>query len=120
MAKAQSVKIFTSDIIYKLVEAIEAYAKAEAGPVFSGELEILKVFGTEGKRQIVGGRVTAGVIKTGSEINIQRGENISGEGRIINVQEKKIDVAEAKENSECGLLVDSETKIRVGDKIKAL
>ncbi len=120
VAKAQSVKIFTSDIIYKLVEAIEAYTKAEAGPVFSGELEILRVFGTEGKRQIVGGRVTAGVIKTGSEINIQRGESISGVGRIINVQEKRIDVSEAKENSECGLLVDSETKIRVGDKIKAL
>ncbi len=120
VAKAQNVKIFTSDIIYKLVEAIEEYNKAVSGPAFFGELEILKVFGAEGKRQIVGGQVTSGIIKTGSEINIERGETISGVGRVINLQENKRDVSEVKENSECGLLVESETKIRVGDKIKAL
>jgi len=120
LAKAHGIKMFVSDIIYKLVESIEIYNKEQLGPVFSGELDVLKVFGEESKRQIIGGRVAFGFIRTGSEIHIERNDSSLGVGRILNLQERKTDVSEVKEGTECGLLILSETKIRAGDKIKTL
>ncbi len=119
-AKIQSVNLFNSDIIYKLVEAIEGYIKEKIGTVFTGELEVLKVFSEDGKKQIIGGKVIHGAIKNGSEIRIERNLNLLPGGRILNTQEQKKDVSEIKEGLEGGMLIESETKIRVGDKIKAL
>jgi len=120
LAKAHDVKIFTSDIIYKLVESLDEYAKILSGPVFSGELEVLRLFTEEGRRQVVGGRVITGAVKTGSEFSLERNSNILSQGRILNVQENKKDIIEAKEGEECGLLVELETRVRAGDKIKVV
>jgi len=120
LAKIHDIKIFTSDIIYKLVESLEEYIKFIKGPEIVGELKVLKVFGEAEKNQIIGGVVESGIIKSGSEILVERGEGKLGSGKIINLQEKKEDIGEVGEGVECGLLIDSTIKIKVGDKIKAL
>ena len=120
LAKAQGVQIFSNDVIYKLVEEIDKYKKEKDGPVYVGELEILRVFGNEGKKQIIGGIVKAGEIKNGCEVNIVRNDSVEGQGRIVNVQAGKKDVTSILEGTEGGLLLDSETRVRTGDRIKAL
>ncbi len=120
LAKAQSVQIFSNDVIYKLVDEIDKYKKEKDGPIYVGELEILRVFGNEDKKQIIGGVVKSGEIKTGCEVRIIRSENIVGEGKIVNVQTDKKDVSSISEGAEGGLLLDSETRVRAGDRIKAL
>lgn len=119
-AKAQSVQIFSNDVIYKLVEEIDKYKKEKDGPIYVGELEILRVFGNEDKKQIIGGIVKVGEIKIGCEVRIVRDESIVGEGRIVNVQTNKKDVPSILEGTEGGLLLDSETRVQAGDRIKAL
>ncbi|OGY57893.1 MAG: hypothetical protein A3D47_01265 [Candidatus Colwellbacteria bacterium RIFCSPHIGHO2_02_FULL_43_15] len=118
LAKAQNLKLFTSDIIYKLVESIDEYRKVLVGPVFLGELEVLRFFSQDGKEQVVGGKVVMGGIKPGSDFRLVRNEEFLSQGKIINVQEKRKDVIEAKEGVECGLLIELDTKVRAGDKIK--
>ncbi|MBI1838936.1 MAG: GTP-binding protein [Candidatus Colwellbacteria bacterium] len=118
LAKIHKIKIFTSDIIYKLLEETDAHLKGQRGPVVIGELEILKVFGDSGKRQIVGGKVLTGVIRVGSVIQVERNSSPLGEGKIVNVQEGKKDVREVGAGVECGMLIESEARIKPGDIIK--
>ncbi|MEK7195991.1 MAG: translation initiation factor IF-2 [Patescibacteria group bacterium] len=120
LAKAQSVQIFSNDIIYKLVEEIDKYKKEKDGPVYVGELDILRVFGNKDKKQIIGGVVKVGEIRVGSDVRIIRNESVLGEGKIVNVQAGKKDVPSIPEGTEGGLLLDSETRVRAGDRIKAL
>ncbi len=64
--------------------------------------------------------VKTGLIKTNADIQIERNEKILGDGRIINLQEDRKDIAEVGESKECGLLVESDVKISSGDILKIL
>ncbi|HEY4496891.1 MAG TPA: translation initiation factor IF-2, partial [Candidatus Paceibacterota bacterium] len=118
LADVHKIKIFKSAIIYKLVEEIEAYLKGEAETEPIGSLEILKVFEEKGRRRVIGGRVVGGVIKNNADIQIERNGNIVGEGRVINIQSQKKDVAQIEEG-ECGMLIETEARISSGDTLKA-
>jgi len=117
LAKAQGVKIITSEIIYELLKSLEEEFKKFEEPAIKGQLEILAVFGKKEGKQIVGGRVIGGFFTGNSKVQIQRQEQAIGEGKIINLQCKKQDVKEVGEGSECGLLLDSGTAINVGDQL---
>jgi translation initiation factor IF-2 len=117
-AQIKNVKIISSEIIYKIVEEIEARLKELRGAIVAGELEILRVFETEGRRVVLGGRVVTGTIKVGVEARVERRGGAVATVRIINLQENRKDVAEVKEGTECGMLVESDAKIQPGDRIK--
>lgn len=118
LAKAQSVKIITSEIIYELLKNLEEEFKTLEEPVINGQLEILGVFGKKsGKRQVIGGKVTLGDFKNNSKVKIQRQEQIIGETKIVNIQRQKQDIGQINEGEECGMLVESETTINIGDKL---
>ncbi len=118
LAQAQHVEIITSDIIYRLVEALDLRLKAGEVKTPISELLVLKTFGTAGKRQIIGGRVTIGGLKNNTAVKIERVGSIVGEGRVLNVQLDRKDVPEAPTGTECGLLFESETTVRAGDKLQ--
>jgi translation initiation factor IF-2 len=100
------------------LKELEDIIKSAKEKESKGELEILGVFGKKaGKRQVVGGKIIKGILPKNSEFEIFRGENSLGEGKIINLQKGKIDANEAKEGEECGLLVEAEKEILVGDKL---
>ncbi len=117
LAKAQGVKIITSEIIYELLKSLEEEFKKFEEPVINGQLEILAVFGKKEGKQIIGGKVITGTFKSNLKVEVQRQEQIIGEGRIVNLQCQKQDVKEVNESSECGLLLESETAINVGDQL---
>jgi translation initiation factor IF-2 len=84
-----------------------------------GELEVLGIFRKKsGKKQVVGGKIIKGILPKNSEFKIFRSENLIGEGKIVNLQKGKEDASEAKEGEECGLLVEAEKEILVGDVLK--
>jgi len=119
LADAQGTKIITSDIIYKLVEAIEAIDTAKDEAEKGGALEVLAVFsGTAGK-QTIGGKVTEGVINLGGRVEIERGDEVVGKGKIKSLQKDKVEAKEVEEGSQCGLVLETETKIEKGDLLKA-
>ncbi len=120
LARIHSIKIFSSDIIYKLVEELESYLKEKIGPEINGSLQVLKIFGGVDNRQIIGGKVIDGLVKNGSEIQIIRGDKILGIGKIVNLQEGKKDISEVVAGNECGILIDSDVKISPRDIIKSL
>ena len=124
LAEIYKVKIFMSDIIYELLKSLEAYLKSGSGPEAVGELEVLRVFDNKGKCQVVGCKVIGGLVRLGATVKIIRSDQTTGEasevgkGRISNLQSMKKDVKELK-SGECGILLDSETPVQIGDRIKA-
>ncbi|MFH1769058.1 MAG: translation initiation factor IF-2 [Parcubacteria group bacterium] len=107
MAERDGIRIETSNIIYKLVEAVRSVMtemlpiEVQRTPI--GELKVLAIFGMQGKSQIVGGRVTNGKVVRGSGIDVVRGGNILGAGKLGQLQQGKQDVSEVAEKNECGI-----------------
>ena len=83
-----------------------------------GRLSILAVFKVTEEGQIVGGRVKTGKIENGTEVRIVRDKDTIGEGKIVSLQQNKKDVSECAENFECGLKLETQTKIKVGDSLE--
>lgn len=116
-AKNQNVRVFSSDVIYELVEEIEKYIESVSVPLVGGRLEVLATFGKKDDKQVVGGKVIEGDIKMGKKVEIRRRGLLVGEGKIINLQMNKADAKEVPAGNECGLLMDSLATIKVGDEL---
>lgn len=121
-AQTSKIKIIKSNIIYKIIEEFEEVLKSTLTPkeekTLKGELEILAVFGKIKGRRIIGGKATAGKLTKNSKAEIWRQDAQIGTGKITNLQEQKQDVDSVKEGKECGLLIDTDVKIEIGDRIK--
>jgi len=124
LAEAQTVTIITSNIVYDLSKAVEEYLTGARGPAALGELEVLALFNKEKlEKQLVGGRVTSGLVRAKAPFEIvrragtaQTGAQASvGTGRILELREKKTDITQAEKGKEVGLLVSAQTAIQVGD-----
>lgn len=115
LAKAQNIKIIVSEIIYELIETINNEMKLIEKPQPLAELEILKIFSSKGKKQLIGGKVIFGSIKNNSRLKILRNNEEIGSGKITSLKRQKQEISEAKENEECGIMLESGVQINEGD-----
>jgi len=119
IAERERIKIMQFDVIYDLVEEIRKYmeklVKPEVVRVDLGKIKTLIVFLTEKNRQIVGGRVIEGEVKKGISIEIERGREVIGRGKLINLQRNKKDIEIGRKGEEVGMLYEGEIKIEKGD-----
>jgi translation initiation factor IF-2 len=119
MAETDAIEIQTYRIIYELIDDIKSRLENMLEPEVTrtdlGKMEVLAIFKTTKKDMIVGGKVTKGLLKKGTSLEIMRGENLIGSGNLINLQQNKVDVNEVKQNFECGITFEGETKIQIGD-----
>lgn len=124
LADAQSVEVITSNIVYDLAKAVEEFLTGARGPAAFGELEVLAVFGQDKlEKQLVGGRVAAGSFRPKATCEIVRPATDGGPagpvgtGRILELREKKSEIASAEAGKEIGVLISSQVLITVGDKL---
>ena len=119
LAKRENIKISIYEIIYQLIDdlsaALSGLLEPEIVEVELGRLEVLAIFRVTKKEQIVGGKATTGKIENGAEIRITRDKDTIGEGKITSLEQNKKDTSEVAENFECGLKVETPTKIQVND-----
>ena len=119
MADGSKVEIKNYKIIYELVEDIKNKLIDMMDPEIVrtdfGKMKVMAIFKTGKKDMIVGGKVSSGHITKGSQIEVMRNENVIGKGKLLNLQQNKIDVDEVEEGKECGVTFDGETKIKEGD-----
>jgi translation initiation factor IF-2 len=111
------VSLFT--VVYDLMDfmqkmLIEKTPKVKVEEMIA-RMKILKTFSIEKNRQIVGGRVEEGEVKSGTEFKIMRRTVEVGEGIIKEVQKLKKKVPNAGAGEECGLLAESKIEIAPGD-----
>lgn len=117
LSRAQHVKIISSDIIYRLVEALEEFAK-EGEKEEMSVLEVLVIFSQKGKKQLIGGKVVSGFFTLNQRFIFTRGDEEIGRGKIINLQQEKADCRKV-EKGECGMMVEASASISVSDMLVA-
>ena len=119
LAETSKVEIVTYNIIYKLVDAIKdrlsSMLPAEIVRTDSGRLSVLAIFKTGKHDMIVGGRVSEGKLLRGSLLEIKRGDEIVGQGKMLNLQQNKQNADEVGQGNECGVVYEGNVKIAVGD-----
>lgn len=123
LAMRDGTEIKTYKIIYDLIdyakEKIKENAPIETVKIVTGAAKILRIFSKNKDKQVVGGRVEEGEIKSGSIVEISRREALVGSGKIKELQNQKIKTDVVKIGQEFGMLVESKIDLVPGDFLKA-
>ncbi len=111
IAKEYGIDIKTYDIIYKVVEDMEAAMKGMLDPEYEekviGTAEIRQIFKFSKVGLIAGCHVTNGVVKVGAKARIIRDDIVVYNGSIKTLQHEKDQVKEMKKDMDCGLTLDN-------------
>ena len=122
-AKENGVEIRLYDIIYKVVEEMEAAMKGMLDPEFEekilGNAEIKQIFKFSKVGNIAGSLVTDGVITRNSKARIIRDDVVIYDGEIGSLQREKDSVKEVKKGLECGITIEGYNDIKPGDIIES-
>lgn len=122
-AATKGVEIRLYNIIYKVIEEIEAACKGLLDPEFeevvTGQAEVRTVFKISKVGTIAGCYVTDGVIERNSLVRILRDGVVIFEGKMASLKRFKDDVKEVKYGFECGIGIENYNDIKEGDVIEA-
>ena len=122
-AKEYGVDIKTYDIIYKLIEDMEASMKGMLEPEYEekvlGTLEIRQIFKFSKVGLIAGCHVLDGVVKNNSKARIIRDGIVVYNGSIKTLQHEKDQVKEVKKDMDCGTTLENCQDYKEKDIIEA-
>ena len=122
-AKEYGVEIRLYNIIYKVVEEIEAAMKGMLEPIFEekviGSAEVRQIFKFSKVGIIAGSYVIDGVIKRDAKARVIRDSVVIYDGEIGSIQREKDSVKEVKKGLECGITISNFNDIKVNDVIEA-
>ncbi|HUI02605.1 MAG TPA: translation initiation factor IF-2 [Acidimicrobiales bacterium] len=122
MAVERGVGIRTYEVIYKLLEDIEAAMVGMLTPEFeeivTGEAEVREVFRVPRVGAVAGCFVRHGSITRGSKVRFLREGVIIWRGTITSLRRFKDDVREVQENFECGIGLSDFQDLKQGDIIE--
>ena len=118
-AKAKGVDIRSYNIIYKLLEDIEAAMKGMLAPVYEdkvcGQAEVRETFKVTKLGTIAGCYVTDGLVKRNCLVEVIREGIVIYSGKLSSLRRFKDDVKEVKQGFDCGIMVQNFNDIKVGD-----
>jgi len=121
-AEREGVQVREHRVLYELLDEVDSLLKGLVEPEEEekvlGHLEVRGVFYAKRSEQIIGGKVTDGILKRVA-FRLQRGGAVVGTGRITSLKHVDKDIKEAKEGSECGLRVESAIPVLEGDVLEA-
>ncbi|MBU1599516.1 translation initiation factor IF-2 [bacterium] len=121
LAEKEGVKIYTYDVIYKLIEDIEKATLGLLPPEYRekaiGRAIVRQVFKIK-KDLIAGCFIEGGKAQRGAKVRVLRLNKVIGEGSISSLKRFKEDVSEVKTGLECGLSLDGTKDIKEADVIE--
>jgi len=122
-AKETGVDIRQYNIIYKVVEEMEAAMKGMLDPIYEekilGTAEVRQLFKFSKVGVIAGSYITDGIIKRNSKARIIRNGVVIFDGSVNTLQREKDSVKEVKKGLECGITIENYIDIKEGDTIEA-
>lgn len=123
LAKEKGIEVRLYNIIYKVLEDIEAAMKGLLDPVFEekviGQAEVRDTFKASKIGTIAGCYITSGMIQRNCDIRLIRDSIVVYEGKLSSLKRFKDDVKEVKLGYECGMTIENFNDIKVGDMIEA-
>ena len=122
MADVENVEIRSYEIIYKLIEDIEAAMLGMLAPEFeevvTGDAEVREIFSVPRIGKIAGCYVTNGTITRGSKVRFLREGAIIWKGEVRSLRRFKEDVREVQSGFECGIGLSDYQDLKEGDVIE--
>jgi len=122
LAEASDVEIRTYEIIYKLLEDLEAAMLGLLSPVYeevvTGEAEVREVFRVPRVGAVAGCYVREGRITRGSKVRFLRDGTVIWKGSINSLRRFKDDVREVAAGFECGIGLSDFQDLKEGDVIE--
>ncbi len=122
LAQEENVEIRYYNIIYKLLDDIQAALSGMLEPVFheviEGHAEVQQIFKAGKSTVIAGCRVLDGKIIRSAQARILRKNEKVYDGKIASLRRGKDDVREVASGYECGIVLDDFTEFELGDIIE--
>ncbi len=122
-AKERNVDIRLYNIIYQLVEEVEAAMRGKLDPIFEenilGSAEVRKLFKFSKVGTIAGTMVITGIVRRDAKARVIRDGVIIYDGAINTIAREKDQVKEVKSGIECGITIENFNDIKPGDIIEA-
>ena len=122
MADVENVEIRSYEIIYKLIEDIEAAMLGMLAPEFeevvTGDAEVREIFSVPRIGKIAGCYVTNGTVTRGSKVRFLREGAIIWKGEVRSLRRFKEDVREVQSGFECGIGLSDYQDLKEGDVIE--
>ena len=119
IAKDKGIDIRLYNIIYKVVEEMEAALKGKLEPEYkeevTGTAEVRKLFKFSKVGTIAGSYVTSGVIKRGSKVRVIRDGIVVNDSIIASLAREKDQAKEVKQGLECGITIENFNDIKEND-----
>ena len=123
VAKDKGIDIRLYDIIYKVVEEMEAALRGKLEPEYEeivlGEAEVRKIFKFSKVGTIAGSYVISGVIKRNSKARVIRDGVVVIDSTIASLAREKDQAKEVKQGLECGITIENFNDIKEKDIIEA-
>jgi len=123
LAATEGVDLHIYQIIYELVGAIKAAIEGLLEPTieetFLGRAEVRKLFQISKLGLVAGCMVTKGAIRRDGTMRVIRGRERVFEGKVANLKRVKDDVRDVQEGLECGISLEGNVNLQVGDLIEA-
>ena len=121
-AAEEGVDIRLHNVIYNLLEEMEAAMKGMLKPIYkevvTGQAEVRQTFKVGKVGVIAGSYVTLGILKANSKVRLIRAGIVVYEGKLASLKRYKDDVKEVKEGYECGLMIDGYNDLKEQDIIE--
>ncbi|KAI9466239.1 hypothetical protein BJY52DRAFT_1240593 [Lactarius psammicola] len=125
-AGSQSIPIFSSKIIYQVIEDVRQRVANLLPSVYekrvSGEAAVLQTFDIKlsaGRTKTIAGcRVTRGVVEKSKKVQVVRNGEVVHEGRLDTLRHLKDDITEASKGTECGISLESFGDLKKDDVIQ--
>ncbi len=122
LAVSSNVEVRTYEIIYKLLEDLEAAMLGLLSPVYeevvTGEAEVREIFRVPRIGAIAGCYVREGKITRGSKVRFLRDGTVIWKGSITSLRRFKDDVREVAAGFECGIGLSDYQDLKDGDLIE--
>ena len=122
-AKEKGVDIRLYNIIYKVVEEMEAAMKGKLDPKYEekvlGQAEVRKLFKFSKVGTIAGSYITDGIVRRDAKARVIRDGVVIYDGNINSIAREKDQVKEVKQGLECGITIENFNDIKEGDIIEA-
>ncbi len=123
IAKEYGVDVRLHNIIYKVVEEMEAAMKGVLDPEYEekvlGSAEIRKIYKFSKIGNIAGCYVLDGIIKSNANARVIRDGVVIYDGKINSIQREKDQAKEVKAGFECGITLEKYQDIKENDVIEA-
>lgn len=123
LSKTEKVEIREYNIIYKLLEDIEAAMRGSLGPVYEeviyGHMEVRSLFKASKVGQIAGCYVTDGKVTNTSEIRVFRNKELVLKTHLTSLKRFKDDAKEVNSGFECGVTISDKFDLIEGDLLEA-